>query len=180
MSKQMDLQPVWLPAAIPFTGDWKVFVETIYAVFTRDFKDQRPRFRAKPIWHDRRVLADGDEKEEGFWHLVTQDKWVWNPQTRRKEKERLPDLDRAGRLPWVRPIIEHETAPDVRAWDYDEATKSGIAVRTYVWLTDYDYVVVLEKQARAKGDIFQLITSFHVSYESKRRDLESRYERRKK
>lgn len=180
MSEQTDLQPAWLPAAIPFTGDWKVFVETIYAVFSRDFKGQWPRFRAQPVWHDRRVFEDNDGKEEGFWHLVTRDEWVWNPKTRRREKDRLPEFDRAGRVPWARPIIEHETDPHVRAWDFDEATKSGTVVRTYVWLTDYNYVVILEKQARTKGDIFQLITSFYVSYESKRKDLESRYERRKK
>jgi hypothetical protein len=180
MNEDTGSPPAWLPAAIAFTSDWKVFVEAIYAAFSRDFKDQWPRFRAQPVWHDRRIFPDSDGKEAGFWHLVTRDEWVWNPKTRRNEKERLPEFDRAGRLPWARPIIEHETDPEVLAWDFDEATRSGIVVRTYIWLTDFDYVVILEKQAKTKGDIFQLITSFFVSHESKRKDLESRYDRRKK
>jgi hypothetical protein len=60
------------------------------------------------------------------------------------------------------------------------ATKRGIAVRTYVWLKDHDYVVVLERQQKNKGDVFMLITSFYLDFEAKRRDLQSRYERRRK
>lgn len=175
-----DAPPAWLPAAIPFAGDWRNFVETLYAIFSRDFKGRWPQFRSRPVWHDRRVFDDGDGKEEGFWHLVTRDQWVWDSRTRRNEKERLPELDRAGRVPWARPIIEHETDVAVLAWDFEEATKRGTTVRTYVWLTKYDYVVILERQAKEKGDIFQLITSFLVDHAAKRADLGSRYERRKK
>jgi hypothetical protein len=89
-------------------------------------------------------------------------------------------LDRAGRLPWAKPIIEHETAVEILAWDFDEAPKRGTVVRTYVWLKDHDYVVVLERQKKDKGDVFMLITSFLLAFEGKRRDLQSRYERRRK
>jgi len=171
--------PRWLPAAIPFAGDWNAFVTALYAVFTRDFKGTWPRFRDRPVWHDRRVLADGDGMEEGFWHLVQKDQWVWNPCTRRKEKQRLPEFERAGRLPWARPIIEHNEETVILVWDFDEVTKHGPAVRTYVWLKEHHYVVILERQQREKGDVFQLITSFFVDHEGKREDLESRYERRK-
>jgi hypothetical protein len=171
--------PGWLPAAIPFTGNWQEFVTALYAVFTQDFRQQWPRFRTCPVWHDRRVLADGDGKEEGFWHLITRDQWVRNHRTRQNEKERLPELERAGKLPWARPIIEHESDPCVQVWDFDEATKRGNKLRTYVWLKDWDYVVILERQAKDKGDIFMLITSFHLDHAGKRHDLESRYARRK-
>jgi hypothetical protein len=171
--------PVWLPPAIGFAGDWKAFVTALYAVFSQDFKDTWPRFRTRPVWHDRRVFPDGDGKEEGFWHLVTCDQWVWNPETRKSEKERLPELDRAGRIPWARPIVEHDTDTAVQVWDFEDETKWGRVVRTYVWLKAQDYVVILERQKREKGDIFQLVTSFYIDYPGKRRDLESRYDRRK-
>ena len=80
----------------------------------------------------------------------------------------------------AKPIVEHETAVEMLAWDFDEATKCGTAIRTYVWLKDHDYVVVLERQQKLKGDVFMLITSFYLDYEGKRRDLQSRYERRRK
>ncbi|MBI2928195.1 MAG: hypothetical protein HYY24_21205 [Verrucomicrobia bacterium] len=173
--------PAWLPPFIPFGGDWNVFVRALYIVFERDFKNRWPNFRTFPVWHNRRVDPDDDYGfEEGFWHLVTRDQMVYNRQTRRDEKERLPDLDRAGRLPWAKPIIEHETAVEMLAWDFDEATKWGTVVRTYVWLKDRDYVVILERQQRDRGDVFMLVTSFLLDFEGKRRDLQSRYERRRK
>src|ERR1039458_3967837 len=173
--------PAWLPPFIPFGGDWNVFVRALYIIFERDFKNHWPRFRTFPVWHDRRVdPTDNYGFEEGFWHLVTRDQLVYDRQTRRNEKERLPDLDRAGRLPWAKPIIEHETAIEILAWDFDEATKWGTTVRTYVWLKNHDYVVILERQQKQRGDIFMLVTSFYVDHEAKRRDLQSRYERRRK
>ena len=174
--------PSWLPEAIAFAGDWETFVETLYGVFTSDFKDSRrpPQFRCLPVWHDRRVLGDGRGKEEGFWHLVTRDQKSYDPKTSRSEMQRVPDLDRAGRVPWVRPIIGHDAASEVLAWDCEEATKRGPTVRTYVWLKDHDFVVILEKKEQPKGAVFMLITSFEVRYEDKRRDLEGRYERRRK
>ncbi len=171
--------PAWLPPHIPFTGDWSAFVTALYAVFSRDFKATFPWFQGRPVWHDRRVLSDGDGKEEGFWHLVTRDEWVWDARLRKKTKERLPELDRAGRVPWARPIIEHPGDPQVLVWEFEAETKFGPALRTYVWLQSCDYVVILERQAKERGDIYQLITSFYVDYPGKRVDLLSRYERRK-
>ena len=174
-------KPGWLPPHIPFNGDWDTFVKALYIIFDRDFKKVWPRFRTFPVWYNRWI--DPEDKlhfEEGFWHLVTRDQMVYNRQARRNEKERLPELDRAGRLPWAKPIIEHETAVEILAWDFDDATKWGTVVRTYVWLKNHDYVVVLERQKKDKGDVFMLITSFLLDFEGKRRDLQSRYERRRK
>lgn len=174
-------KPGWLPPHIPFTGDWDTFVKALHIIFERDFIRACPHLRTLPIWHDRRHdPQDKYDFEEGFWHLVTRDDWVYDRQTRRDEKQRLPDYARAGRLSWVKPIIEHETAPEVLSWDFDEATKKGTVVRTYIWLKEHDYVVILERQKKNTGEIFMLITSFFLDVEAKRRDLQSRYDRRRK
>ena len=55
-----------------------------------------------------------------------------------------------------------------------------MVIRTYAWLKNYDYVVILERQKKDRGDVFMLITSFHLDFDGKRRDLQSRYERRRK
>jgi len=173
--------PSWLPDPIQFQGDWNHFVRTLYAVFESDFKHGTPRYKNCPVWYDRRVESgDSYEYEEGFWHLVTKDQWVWNPQTRRKEKDRLPELDRAARLPWTKPAMDHHLESGVLNWDFRQETKRGYIIRSYIWLKDHDFVVILERQKKRRGDIFQLITSFLVNYEGKRRDLQSRYERREK
>lgn len=169
-------RPDWLPDHVPFAGDWDAFVRTLYAIFEVDFKQRAPRFRSLPVWHDRRI-EEGDRYrfEEGFWHLVTKDEWVYNRATRRKEKGRLPEFDRAGRLPWAKPIIVNSHEEIVVAWDYEDETSRGKVVRSYLWLRDFDFVVILERQTAREREIYKIITSFHVCYEAKRRDLESRY-----
>lgn len=173
--------PDWLPGPISFNGEWTAFIRTLYAVFETDIKRGSPRFRGRPVWYNRRLEADDPHRfEEGFWHLVTRDQWVHDSKTNRKIKERLPDLDRAARLPWVKPIIDHEAAPDVVAFDFEDETRKGAVIRTYLWLRNWDYVVIFEKQPKAKGDIYMLVTSFLVDIPAKRTDLQSRYDRRLK
>jgi len=177
----MSVQPYpdWLPEAVEFKGDWDGFVRALYVIFKADFIHGHPRYQNRPIWHNQRIeTGDGYEFVEGFWHLVTRDQRVWNPATRRKEKERLPELDRASRLPWSKPAIDHASLPEVLTWDFEQETWRGMVVRSYIWLKDHDFVVILERQAKRKGDIFMLITSFYIDHEGKRIDLESRYERR--
>ncbi len=174
--------PDWLPEIIPFQGDWNSFVRVLYAVFSADFKTGAPRFRSRPLWHDRRVDRDCPyQYEEGFWHLVTRNQWIYNRETRCKEKERLPELDRAARLPWARPITQNENSQDLLVWEFEEETqRHGKAIRVYLWLKASGYVVILERQTKRMGEVYLLITSFLIDHESKRRDLESRYERRLK
>jgi hypothetical protein len=173
--------PAWLPPIVPFHGDWTPFIKALHALFSIDFKSGTLRFRGCPVWYDRCVLRDDPLGfEEGFWHLVTRDSFVWNPAKRCKEKQRLPDIERARHLRWGRPAIEHETEPELLVWDFDDETPRGKIVRTYLWLKELDYAVILERQAKEKGDVFMLITTFLVDVPAKRVDLESRYQRRKK
>ena len=174
--------PAWLPALLPYTGDWDAFLRTLYTVFSADFRSGTLRFRGCPVWYDRRVAtADSQGYEEGFWHLVTRDELIWNQSLRRNEKQRLPDIERARHLPWGRPTIENENVPEVVVWNFDEETRKGKKiVRTYLWIKQWDYAVVLERQEKSRGAIFMLITAFPVDIPAKRIDLESRYNRRKK
>lgn len=174
-------RPNWLPEIISYAGDWEGFIRTLYAIFESDFKRRAPQFRSLPVWYNNRI-EEGDRYkfEEGFWHLVTKEEWVYNRATRRKEKERLPEFDRAGRLPWTKPIIVSEHAGSVLVWDYEDVTIRGKVIRSYLWLKEYDFVVILERQSARDREIFKLITSFHVCYESKRKDLKSRYDQRVK
>lgn len=173
------IPPAWLPEIVPFKGDWNAFVRALYAIFEKDFKCSIPRFRSFPVWHNQKV-EPGDKYgfEEGFWHLVSRDEWVYDRVIRRKEKQRLPEFDRAGRLPWAKPMIHHDGDPSILVWDYEEESSRGKVVRSYLWIKEHDYVVILERQTANRGAIFKLITSFHVCYEAKRKDLESRYGRR--
>lgn len=156
-------RPSWLPETIPVGGEWHAVLKRLYAVFEADFKRQNRRYEGLKIVWDDRVLP-GESYEEGFWHLITR--------YDRDQGERLVDTRRAERLPWCAPTIDHADDSAVTTWDHRE--RGG--VRTYLWLREFDYVIVLQKRPRKR--IAVLVTAFHVTGASSRRGLEHKYERR--
>ncbi|MCD4823087.1 MAG: hypothetical protein K8S55_00630 [Phycisphaerae bacterium] len=173
----MYSKPQWLPGMVqvnPWTADTH---ETLYAIFRRDFVDSRPRYRRGEVWL---FPQKENGKEVIFWHLTSREVKP-KPIPRRKRKfattiaqpaQRYPDPQRSERLPWVRPIIENPDKPEVLAWDYKEG---GGTIKTYVWLKDYDFVVIMKKY---RSGTRRLITSFCVDKSYKRRDFERKYTNR--
>jgi hypothetical protein len=152
-------------------GDWNYVIAVLYAIFDRDIKTSRLRFGGRPVWYDRRIIPP-EKHEEGFWHLTSRDELVYDRKQQRNVKTRVFDPRRSERLPWCKPTIENSGDPSVLVWDFEEAYGQ---VRTYVWLRELDYVVVLERQVKRLGTIFMIITAFFVDSKAKKRDLESRY-----
>ena len=64
------------------------------------------------------------------------------------------------------------TDPAVLAWDFEEGASD---IRTYVWLKDLDYVVVMKRYSDGAR---RLITAYWIDYPSKRKTLQSKYARR--
>ena len=157
----------WLPQMVCIDGVWFEAISRLYSIFVTDIKDGRPFFENLELWWDRRILP-GESYEECFWHLVTKDD--------QETGGRLLDNRRAERLPWCGPTICYSTDPAVKVWDYEEAKRR---IRTYLWLEDYDYVVVLEKQTRGFREVAFLVTAYHVDGESRRRSLEKKYNARR-
>jgi Protein of unknown function (DUF3800) len=89
--------------------------------------------------------------------------------------ERIPDFRRAERLKWCLPVIKNYNTPEVTFWKYDHGNKS---IRTYLWLKEHDYVVVMEEREK-RGHAF-LNTAFHVDGPSVRRSLEKKFEKKLK
>jgi hypothetical protein len=163
-----DTLPEWLPELIDTNGAWDEILSRLYSVFEEDFKNGKPTFDGLPVWWDRRCRAD-DLHEEGFWHLITKD-------DDRKTGDRIPDFPRAQRLKWCRAVIDNCSAPDVIVFDYAE--RRG-RVRTYLWLYQCDYVVILEKVVRrGKPLAFMLLTAFPLDGKSRRRAMQKKYENR--
>ena len=171
--------PDWLPKTAT-VNPWRVDTyEVLYAIFCRDIRDHNLKYSGNAVWIFR-VLEDG--KERIFWHLTTRNtKRQKIPRRKRKfypkgqeytETERLPDLRRCERLPWVKPLIEHPTEPEVTAWDYEEGDQT---VKTYIWIKDYDFVVIMKKYPDGRR---RLITSFYVDRSFKRKDFERKYTNR--
>lgn len=104
--------------------------------------------------------------EESFWHMVTR--------SETKCGNRFPDFRRAERLRWCLPVIINFQEPQVTWWRYDHLDGKGI--RTYLWLKDLDYLVILEE--RIKRRHVYLHTAFHVDGPSMRRSIQNKYEKR--
>ena len=159
--------PEWLPDIVSVGGQWNKVLKRLYCIFDRDFRRTGCFYEGQPVWWDQRKL-DGSPYEEGFWHLITK--------FDHRERARLLDPRRAERLPWCKPSIANCSEPEIKVWDYREARG---AVRTYIWLVGWDYVVVLERrELRGGRRVAHLITAFHVGGKQTRMSLQKKYEQR--
>jgi len=161
-------RPDWLPELVSVNGDWSSILARLYAIFTADFKDQTCTFQGSAVEWDQRITS-GDNYEAGFWHLTTK--------TDRRSGDRLFDPRRAERLPWCSPTIRNSSHAAVKAWEYLE---SGNRRRVYLWLDEWDYVVILEKRTREHTVRHFLVTAFHVDGDSTRRSLSRKYTERQR
>lgn len=154
--------PAWLPPMFVMSPWSDEVMERLYAVFRSDFVANPVTYQGCRVWFFPEMERG---KELIFWHLVERE----DPP---RSGNRLPDFRRAERLPWARPLLQNHTDQAVLAWDFEEAASD---VRTYVWLKDLDYVVVMK---RYPDDARRLITAYWIDYESKRKTLRSKYARR--
>jgi hypothetical protein len=153
--------PEWLPDLFPVNPWTSTTYEALYRLFQKDFVESQPVYKGQTVWF---FPEKEDGKEKIFWHLTTRDE--------REAGERLPDLRRSERLSWVRPMLNQPECPEALAWDYEEGDGT---VKTYVWLENYDFVVILKKYPDSSR---RLITSFWLEYSHAKRKLKKKYERR--
>jgi hypothetical protein len=150
--------PNWLPELFPVNPWTSDTFEALYHIFKKDFIDSQPMYLGFSVWF---FPEKDDGKEVIFWHLTSRND--------KKTGERLPDLRRSERLPWVRSIIDQTDRPEILAWDYIEG--DGI-IKTYIWLQDFDFVVIMKKYPNGRR---RLITSFWLEYTHKKEKLRKKY-----
>ena len=154
--------PTFLPPMLNLNGEWNHILSLLYNVFIKDFKDTKTYHRGIRVIYNGTVEADGLGKEEGFWHMIS-----------RRDKnsgDRLIDYPRASRLPWAKPLMESPERAEIKVWQYREGTADR-GVRTYIWLEDYNYVLILQR----KKNIYYWVTAFYVDVSGKKNDLQRKY-----
>lgn len=159
----MNSKPEWLPDLISVDGNWEVVLKKLYKIFKVDFILGRPKLEDKPVFWDKSI-KEGDKYENGFWHLI---------------EKKYPDSDerkfnprRAERLPWCAPVINHCNDVIVKYWEYSESSNK---INIYLWLEDFDYVIIFQKKKFKIGIVAFLITAFYVDGDSKKRNLNKKY-----
>ena len=160
----MNDTPSFLPRMLDLNGDWDTILTRLYSVFEQDFKKSQIYHRGIKVIYNSIIKADGLGKEEGFWHVVSRlDDNTGN---------RLIDYPRAKRLPWAKPLFESPERPEIKVWKYKEGNADN-GMRTYVWLEEYNYALILQR----KKDALYWITAFYVE-SWKQKDLRRKYENR--
>jgi hypothetical protein len=99
------------------------------------------------------------------WRVVEVHAWVEST-----SRQREIDYRRAERLPWARPLMEGPPRSEILVFDHSEGPKDKGA-RRYIWLEQYDYVLILQKKKKA----FFWVTAFYIDSEWKRKDLRNKF-----
>ena len=174
--------PEWLPEKTVVNPWTDGTFDMLYSIFERDIKNGDLKYRGYDVWFFCRQPDDFENgKEKVFWHLTSRKEEVSIPKRKRKfakeilkkyEKERIPDLRRSERLPWVKPLIDNYAESEVCAWDYEEGDGD---IHTYIWIKNFSFVVIMKKYRNGSR---RLITSFYVDKQNKERDFERKYSER--
>ncbi len=160
----------WLPALCLLSehgNDWQRYEDYLYSRFRRDFIVSPPRVAGQLVQINSVPYEKG--KEEGFWHLITEDEPVVRDE-QGMTKERLPNLRRCERICWPGAILREGESSRVVVWR--EKRKDGL--RLVHALRDFSYLVSL---AIRGGERLFLATAFPVDETYRRDRLRKQYER---
>jgi hypothetical protein len=159
-------KPDWLPEMLDIVEATDEVVDALYVIFDRDLKQGHPKFGNRSIIFSLGKSVKGYEVI--FWHLIT---GSYHPPS----LEAI-EIERAQRLPWCAPTINNALGELPLVWDYEEGDGK---VRTYIWLQQFDYVVIVQKEHVVdEGDIARLITAYCTNEDWGRRKLDKKYNNR--
>jgi hypothetical protein len=132
-------------------------LDELHAVFQSDFIDNTFSIDGKKLVVKRHVYIpkkDGLPAHftryfEKFVHIITREDKT------KQGKKRSFLADRAKRIHWIKPILEHRNDKRI---SYFQFTESNDAIRDYYWYKQKSYMVVLEEVLPD----YYLITGFCV------------------
>lgn len=113
-----------------FNGNFKQYLEAVYALFKRDFIDSKPVFQGTRLGLKKHPVYDG--KEATFWHMTSEGE---------NEENRNPDLRRLERIQWPSPMINDSTHFYLRVWENKRGSKHNILI----FHEGEGYLVILRK-----------------------------------
>lgn len=151
-----------LPEKIDLTVIKENTLDILYSMFSDAFHTRKIKYKGKPVIYDNRK-NDGEKYEEGFWHIVSKG----------KGSDRLLDTLRAEKIAWCFCLIEDADSYGAVTFEYKHKNND---IRTYIWLKEQGYVVVLKKIRVG----FLLTTAFHIEGESKKHGIYRKYDNREK
>ena len=162
------MSPDWLPPELSLSGSsLQANYDELFAIYERDFINNSPvTVDGSVVINDTTIDSafGGGIYTYGFTHLITIGK-----------QDRYIDYDRARKLPWVRAVLENYLEPEVTAFYVN--TPKGPTL--YLWLVDFDFVVVLKKPRSKKEQAANnkiIVTAYHLK-DYGRSDMQKLYGR---
>jgi len=143
-----------------YNGDYKSFINAVYAVFERDFVKSQPEFGGQQLRHKKHPAFQ--DRPYTFYHMTHKGEI---------ESERTPDLRRCERMPWARPTIEQTETLGIKFWEQERDGNH----RVCIWLEVDDgdnYFIILD----VRKTFVLLWTAFHADYHHQIRKKQKEYE----
>jgi hypothetical protein len=141
----------WLPAIMEMQGDWDSYCDLLCQTFERDLRSAR--FFGRRVGRRRTPEING--KPDGFWHVTSE-------HFDKHSMDRIPDLRRCERVPWIGPMIDAAGTERVYCWRNPRPVSNGHNV--VIALPSYEYAVILGSR-KAKGTPYMvLITAFPLGH----------------
>ncbi len=139
-----------------YGGNFALYLEAVYEIFTEEFIRKCPIFRGTRLGLKKHPVTDG--KEATFWHMTSE-----GPD----EQNRLPDLRRLERIKWPSFIINNSEHPYLRVWENSRGSDRSILILH----EDENYVVILRKR---NGYLLPW-TAYLIEHESRKRKFIKEY-----
>ncbi|MDD4149658.1 MAG: hypothetical protein PHE33_06480 [Bacteroidales bacterium] len=141
-------------------------------VFDRDITNNNNfKFRTKTI---RPVKKEGlDSMDVLFDHLTK--KTIIDDEG--KKRRNVFEIDRSRRLHWIKHHIAEIESDILKIFSYEDRTKDrGSVVRTYIYDTKENHVIILEPQ-RSELDYY-LISAYYLNEPGGEKQIKNKYKKR--
>lgn len=148
---------------------------SLKAIFRRDIEDNTNlKFRSKIV---RPLKGEEPSIQILFKHLTCEEIIVQNEDSTTYPK-RVFEMDRSVRLHWVRHHIDEKKKENIEVFSVEERDlkKRKDVIKTYIYDTEQDYVIVLEPQ-RSETDYY-LLTAYYLNKMEGKKSIEKKLKKR--
>lgn len=130
---------------------------SLMGIFTRNIEENENfKFRTKQI---RPTKKEGESPMQTLYrHLTTRND---KDEKGKKLETRSFEMARSERLHWIKYHIEELKKNNIDVFSYEDRVDGKDVIRTYIYDTEQDYVIILEPQR--SGLDYYLLTAYYLN-----------------
>jgi hypothetical protein len=145
---------------------------SLMGIFTRDIEtNPNFKFRDKQI---RPIKKEGQiPMQTLFTHLTTRED---QDLSGKKLGSRSFEMARSIRMHWIKYHVEERKENDIEIFSYSDRVAGKSIIRTYIYDTEQEYVLILEPQH--SGLDYFLITAYHCNEPGGKKQIENKLKKK--